>query len=168
MKIYEIMELLPHRYPFLLVDRVESINDDLTEIVAYKNVTANEPQFTGHFPNAPVMPGVLIIEAMAQACGILATCRLTEEQRNDKNAIYYFAGIDKARFKRVVLPGDKLVFNGRYLKDRMGIGWFDCTATESSSARRLLCAPAVQFTNDLKDGRIPLIPLQESSRCSLI
>ena len=93
MKIYEIMELLPHRYPFLLVDRVESINDDLTEIVAYKNVTANEPQFTGHFPNAPVMPGVLIIEAMAQACGILATCRLTEEQRNDKNAIYYFAGI---------------------------------------------------------------------------
>ena len=138
MKIYEIMELLPHRYPFLLVDRVESINDDLTEIVAYKNVTANEPQFTGHFPGAPVMPGVLIIEAMAQACGILATCRLTEEQRNDKNAIYYFAGIDKARFKRVVLPGDKLVFNGRYLKDRMGIGW---TArqrlTESSSARRL-------------------------------
>ena len=129
MKIYEIMELLPHRYPFLLVDRVESINDDLTEIVAYKNVTANEPQFTGHFPNAPVMPGVLIIEAMAQACGILATCRLTEEQRNDKNAIYYFAG--------------KLVFNGRYLKDRMGIGWFDCTATvdgELVCKATLMCA----------------------------
>lgn len=143
MKIYEIMELLPHRYPFLLVDRVESINDDLTEIVAYKNVTANEPQFTGHFPNAPVMPGVLIIEAMAQACGILATCRLTEEQRNDKNAIYYFVGIDKARFKRVVLPGDKLVFNGRYLKDRMGIGWFDCTATvdgELVCKATLMCA----------------------------
>ena len=93
MKIYEIMELLPHRYPFLLVDRVESINDDLTEIVAYKNVTANEPQFTGHFPGAPVMPGVLIIEAMAQACAILASCRLTEEQRSDKNAINYFAGM---------------------------------------------------------------------------
>ena len=89
------------------------------------------------------MPGVLIIEAMAQAFGILATCRLTEEQRNDKNAIYYFAGIDKARFKRVVLPGDKLVFNGRYLKDRMGIGWFDCTATvdgELVCKATLMCA----------------------------
>lgn len=105
MKIYEIMELRPIAIRSSSWTGVESINDDLTEIVAYKNVTANEPQFTGHFPNAPVMPGVLIIEAMAQACGILATCRLTEEQRNDKNAIYYFAGIDKARFKRVVLPG---------------------------------------------------------------
>ena len=124
MKIYEIMELLPHRYPFLLVDRVESINDDLTEIVAYKNVTANEPQFTGHFPNAPVMPGVLIIEAMAQACGILATCRLTEEQRNDKNAIYYFAGIDKARFKRPVEPGDQLIMTVKLRAVRRGIWMF--------------------------------------------
>lgn len=108
LKIYEIMKLLPHRFPFLLVDRVESVSDDLTEIVAYKNVTANEPQFTGHFPGAPVMPGVLIIEAMAQACGVLAMLRLPEEERTDKNSIYYFAGIDHARFKRVVLPGDKL------------------------------------------------------------
>lgn len=127
-KIYEIMDLLPHRYPFLLVDRVESVSDDLTTIVAYKNVSVNEPQFTGHFPGAPVMPGVLIIEALAQACGILAMMRLPEEARRDKDSLYYFAGIDKARFKRVVLPGDKLVLKGKYLKDKLGIGWFDAEA----------------------------------------
>ncbi|MCI5850095.1 MAG: 3-hydroxyacyl-ACP dehydratase FabZ [Sutterellaceae bacterium] len=143
LKIYEIMKLLPHRFPFLLVDRVESVSDDLTEIVAYKNVTANEPQFTGHFPGAPVMPGVLIIEAMAQACGVLAMLRLPEEERTDKNSIYYFAGIDHARFKRVVLPGDKLTFHGKYLKDRMGIAWFEGTATvdgELACKATLMCA----------------------------
>ena len=143
MKIYEIMELLPHRYPFLLVDRVESINDDLTEIVAYKNVTANEPQFTGHFPNAPVMPGVLIIEAMAQAFGILATCRLTEEQRNDKNAIYYFAGIDNARFKRVVQPGDQLVIEGRFIRQKLGLGVFEAEAKvdgKVAASATMMCA----------------------------
>lgn len=127
-KIYEIMDLLPHRFPFLLVDRVEEVSEDLTTIVAYKNVSANEPQFTGHFPGAPVMPGVLIIEALAQACGILAMLRLGEEARKDKDSLYYFAGIDKARFKRVVLPGDKLVLKGHYLKDKLGIGVFEAEA----------------------------------------
>ncbi len=143
MKIYDIMETLPHRFPFLLVDRVVSISDDLTEIVAYKNVSVNEPQFTGHFPETPVMPGVLIIEAMAQACGILAMQRLPEKERKAKDSLYYFAGIDGVRFKRVVLPGDKLVFEGKYLKDRMGIGWFECKATvdgELVCKATLMCA----------------------------
>ena len=143
MKIYEIMATLPHRFPFLLVDRVESINEELTDIVAYKNVTANEPQFTGHFPGAPVMPGVLILEAMAQACGILAMRRLSDEERQDKDSLYYFAGIDNARFKRVVLPGDKLVLKGHYLKDRLGIGFFDAVAEVDGQLvckARMMCA----------------------------
>ncbi|MDL2059632.1 3-hydroxyacyl-ACP dehydratase FabZ [Mesosutterella sp. AGMB02718] len=142
-KIYEIMDLLPHRFPFLLVDRVEEVSEDLTTITAYKNVTANEPQFTGHFPGAPVMPGVLIIEAMAQTCGILAMMRLGEEARKDKDSLYYFAGIDKARFKRVVLPGDRLVMKGHYLKDRLGIGWFECEASVDGNLvckATLMCA----------------------------
>ena len=143
MKIYEIMEMLPHRFPFLLVDRVESVSEDMTEIVAYKNITANEPQFTGHFPGAPVMPGVLIIEAMAQCCGILAMLRLTEEERKDKDSLFYFAGIDKVRFRKVVLPGDKLEMHAKFLRDRMGIGWFECEATvDGVSACRatMMCA----------------------------
>ena len=127
MKIYEIMELLPHRYPFLLVDRVESINDDLTEIVAYKNVTANEPQFTGHFPNAPVMPGVLIIEAMAQACAMLAFARMGGER--DPEKLFYFASIDNARFKRVVIPGDQLRFECTFLREKLGMIKMHCDAT---------------------------------------
>ena len=140
--ITDIMDMLPHRYPFLLIDRVVELSDDLNRVVVIKNVTVNEPQFTGHFPQVPVMPGVLIIEAMAQACAIMALARLPEDV-DRKNSLFYFAGIDKARFKRVVLPGDKLVFNGRYLKDRMGIGWFDCTATvdgELVCKATLMCA----------------------------
>lgn len=101
--INDIMRMLPHRYPFLLIDRVLEISEDLTTCKVLKNVTANEPQFTGHFPEFPVMPGVLIIEAMAQACAVLAMSRLTEEQKKEK-ALFYFAGIDEARFKRVVIP----------------------------------------------------------------
>lgn len=107
--INDIMRMLPHRYPFLLIDRVLEISEDLTTCKVLKNVTANEPQFTGHFPEFPVMPGVLIIEAMAQACAVLAMSRLTEEQKKEK-ALFYFAGIDEARFKRVVIPGDQLHF----------------------------------------------------------
>ena len=140
--IRDIMDMLPHRYPFLLIDRIVELDTEAGRVVALKNVTANEPQFTGHFPGVPVMPGVLIIEAMAQACAIIALSRLPEGT-DRKNSLFYFAGIDKARFKRVVLPGDKLVFNGRYLKDRMGIGWFDCTATvdgELVCKATLMCA----------------------------
>lgn len=81
LNIQDIMEMLPHRFPFLLIDRVVELSDELDRVVAIKNVTMNEPQFTGHFPQAPVMPGVLIVEAMAQACAIIALSRIPEEVR---------------------------------------------------------------------------------------
>ncbi len=106
MDIHEILEHLPHRYPFVLVDRVLSMELN-KEIVAIKNVSVNEPYFPGHFPYHPVMPGVLIIEALAQAAAILSF-KSTESKPDDKS-VYYFAGIDNARFKKPVLPGDQLV-----------------------------------------------------------
>jgi 3-hydroxyacyl-[acyl-carrier-protein] dehydratase len=105
MDIHKVMSLLPHRYPFLLIDRVLEFEAD-SRLLALKNVTFNEPFFNGHFPVKPVMPGVLIIEAMAQATGLLAM-----ESRPDQvgsASLYYFVGIDKARFKRPVEPGDQL------------------------------------------------------------
>ena len=94
--------------------------------MAIKNVTMNEPQFTGHFPQAPVMPGVLIVEAMAQACAIIALSRIPEEVR--KKSLFYFAGIDNARFKRIVQPGDQLVIEGKFIRSKMGMGWFEAVA----------------------------------------
>ena len=112
--IQGIMELLPHRYPFLLIDRVlEMISGD--RIRALKNVTINEPFFQGHFPGRPIMPGVLIIEAMAQAGGILAYMTAPEEQRN---RLIYFMGMDKVKFRRPVVPGDQIIFEARILKFR--------------------------------------------------
>jgi len=103
--IHEILTLLPHRYPFLLVDRVLEIEPGKS-IVAIKNVSFNEPFFKGHFPNRPIMPGVLILEAMAQTSGILAV--KSRESFMPEKSIFYFAGIDNARFKRVVKPGDQM------------------------------------------------------------
>ena len=103
MDIQAIMEHLPHRYPFLLVDRVVEIELGKS-IHAYKNVTINEPFFMGHFPHHPVMPGVLIMEALAQAAGILSFKSMSEKPSAD--TVFYFAGIDEARFKKPVLPGD--------------------------------------------------------------
>ena len=105
MDINEILRYLPHRYPFLLIDRVTSYEAGKS-IEALKNVTVNEPFFTGHFPHHPVMPGVLIIEAMAQAAAILSF--VTMGAKADDKSIYYFVGIDNARFKRPVTPGDAL------------------------------------------------------------
>mgnify|MGYP005653801467 CR=1 FL=1 len=105
MEVNDIWRLLPHRYPFLLVDRVLELEED-KRIVAIKNVTINEPQFTGHFPNTPVFPGVLIVEAMAQASGILAF--KSRNRTLDDGYIYYLAGTDKTKFKRSVVPGDQL------------------------------------------------------------
>ena len=105
MDINQILEYLPHRYPFLLVDRVLSCDPGKT-IVALKNVTINEPFFQGHFPNYPVMPGVLIIECMAQAAAILTFH--SEKAKPDKGSVYFFVGIDNARFKKPVVPGDTL------------------------------------------------------------
>ena len=106
--IHEIRNYLPHRYPFLLIDRVLSASPN-EKLVAIKNVTYNEPFFEGHFPNRPVMPGVLIVEAMAQAAAIMASYG-SEDDIDIENRVYYFTGIDKARFKRPVEPGDQIVF----------------------------------------------------------
>ncbi len=108
MDIHQILKQLPHRYPFLLVDRVLSIETG-KRIVALKNVTMNEPFFTGHFPHRPVMPGVLILEAMAQAAALLSFD--TQGVTPDDKTVYYFAGIDGARFKRPVEPGDQLTLD---------------------------------------------------------
>ncbi len=106
MDIHEILEHLPHRYPFVLIDRVLSLELG-KEIVAVKNVSVNEPYFPGHFPYHPVMPGVLIVEAMAQAAAILSFKTMDTKPSDD--SVYYFAGIDSARFKKPVSPGDQLI-----------------------------------------------------------
>ncbi|MDH5432458.1 MAG: 3-hydroxyacyl-ACP dehydratase FabZ [Gammaproteobacteria bacterium] len=123
--IHQVMKHLPHRYPFLLVDRVLDyrVNDYL---VAVKNITVNEPCFTGHFPHRPVMPGVLILEAMAQATGILAFKTLGELPNND--SLYYFVGIDKARFKKPVEPGDQVIIHVNLIKRKRTMWKFEATA----------------------------------------
>jgi 3-hydroxyacyl-[acyl-carrier-protein] dehydratase len=108
MDIHEILEHLPHRYPFVLIDRVVSMELG-KEITAIKNVSINEPYFPGHFPYHPVMPGVLIVEAMAQAAALLSFKTMNAKPTDD--SVYYFAGIDNARFKKPVSPGDQIYFN---------------------------------------------------------
>lgn len=128
MDIQTIQRLLPHRYPFLLVDRVVE-SDAGKRLVAVKNVTINEPFFQGHFPSKPVMPGVLVIEALAQATGLLAL----QSNDVDKETIYYLVGVDKARFKRPVEPGDQLVLEVEELKNRRGIYVFYAEAKVDGS-----------------------------------
>ena len=125
MDIHKILEYLPHRYPFLLVDKVLSC-DPGKSIVAIKNVTINEHFFAGHFPHHPVMPGVLIIEALAQAAAILTF--KTHDHKADENSVYYFVGIDKARFKKPVMPGDSLELNVEIKRFARGIWWFSAHA----------------------------------------
>ena len=112
--VTEIMKLLPHRYPFILVDRVIELVEG-ERIIALKNVTINEPFFPGHFPGAPIMPGVLVIEAMAQAGGILFAISQPEEKRGGP---VYFMGMDKVKFRKPVVPGDQLVFEVKILNMR--------------------------------------------------
>lgn len=115
LNINQIKTFLPHRYPFLLLDRIISCEPS-ENLVALKNVTINEPFFEGHFPHSPVMPGVLILEAMAQASAILASHDLGDEEIDIENRIYYFTGVDKARFKRPVEPGDQLLIDVKILR----------------------------------------------------
>ncbi|MCF8067001.1 MAG: 3-hydroxyacyl-ACP dehydratase FabZ [Desulfobacterales bacterium] len=114
-KIQDIMKYLPHRYPFLMVDRILELEPE-KKVVALKNVTINEPFFQGHFPGEPVMPGVLILEAIAQAGGVLAAQSIAEEEL--ENSVIYFMAIDKARFRQPVVPGDQLIFKIEMIKRR--------------------------------------------------
>lgn len=125
MDIHEIMNYLPHRFPFLLVDRVVSVEPG-KRIVAIKNVSINEPFFPGHFPNRPVMPGVLILEAMAQVAAILSF--KTAGTKPDANSVYYFVGIDNARFKKPVEPGDQLRLEVAITRTIKGIWKFSAKA----------------------------------------
>ncbi len=124
--IHQILEHLPHRYPFLLIDRVTECKPG-ESLTGYKNVSFNEPYFTGHFPQRPVMPGVLILEALAQATGILAFRTLGKTP--DDGSLYYFVGIDKARFKQPVEPGDRLDLHVEFIKEKRNIWKFVGTAT---------------------------------------
>ncbi len=126
MDINKVLSLLPHRYPFLLIDRVLEFEKD-ARLLALKNVTYNEPFFNGHFPIQPVMPGVLIVEAMAQATGLLAM--ESDPSTVGETTIYLFVGIDKARFKQQVEPGDQLHIEVIQNKMKRGIGFFSGTAT---------------------------------------
>lgn len=120
LSISEIRALLPHRYPFLLIDRVTHYEEGQT-LTAIKNVSVNEPQFTGHFPQLPIFPGVLILEAMAQATGLLAFKTFGAPKENE---LYYFASIDNAKFRKPVVPGDQMIIEVTFLKERRGIAMF--------------------------------------------
>ena len=139
MDIHQVLQFLPHRYPFLLVDRVLSYEAG-KNIVAMKNVTINEPFFNGHFPHHPVMPGVLIIEALAQAAAILTF--KTHDHKADDNSVYYFVGIDNARFKKPVMPGDTLKLHAEIKRFARGIWWFTARATvddQLATEAELMC-----------------------------
>ncbi len=137
--IYNVLKHLPHRYPFLLIDRVLDYTENQS-LVAIKNVTINEPYFQGHFPNRPVMPGVLVVEAMAQACGLLSFRTL--EVMPGKTSVYLFVGIDKARFKRPVEPGDQLRIEVTIKRKMHNIWKFEATAKvddELCCSAELMC-----------------------------
>lgn len=138
----DIQKLIPHRYPFLQIDRITAY-EAMKCLTAIKNVTMNEPQFQGHFPELPVMPGVLIIEGMAQACGALA---ILSEGGRKANEFFFFAGIDEARFKRQVIPGDQLVYEVELMTSKRGIGKFNAVAKvggETAAEAVIMCAKRV-------------------------
>jgi 3-hydroxyacyl-[acyl-carrier-protein] dehydratase len=138
--IQEIMRRLPHRYPIILVDRVLELEPGV-RIVALKNVTINEPYFMGHFPGHPVMPGVLIIESLAQAAAVL-TYETLKAQQGD-GTLFYFAGIDAARFKRPVTPGDQLRLEVEMGRVKRGVGWFSARALvdgQLAAEAQMMCA----------------------------
>jgi 3-hydroxyacyl-[acyl-carrier-protein] dehydratase len=139
MDIHEILRHLPHRFPIILVDRVLELERG-KRIVAIKNVTINKPVFSGHFPHYPVMPGVLIIEALAQAAAILSFVSM--DKKPDADSVYYFAGIDGARFKRPVGPGDQLRLEAEILREMRGVVKFGAKALvdgQTAAEAELLC-----------------------------
>lgn len=138
----DIEKYLPHRYPFLLIDRVLSMEiEPEKKLIGVKNITVNEPFFTGHFPGNPVMPGVLMIEAMAQAAGMLA--HLAAEVDGKKGELYYLVKVDNARFSQIVVPGDQLVLEAIQKRIKRRMGWYECQATVDGkrvASCELLCA----------------------------
>ena len=140
MDINAIKNVLPHRYPFLLVDRVLAFEPGVS-LLALKNVTSNEPFFQGHFPEKPVMPGVLILEALAQATGLLAFN--TENRGAERDTLYYLVGIDNARFKHPVVPGDQLRLSATVTRQKRGIWVFD---TEASVDGRTAASAVIMCT----------------------
>ncbi len=130
MNIQEVLDYLPQRYPFLMIDRVKELEPG-KRIVAVKNVSVNEPQFQGHFPGRPIMPGALILEAMAQAAGVLMFS--TMNHRPNENFVYYLGGIDKARFKMPVVPGDQLEIEVVLQWLRQAVAKFRCAARVAGS-----------------------------------
>jgi len=141
-EINQIKKLIPHRYPLLLVDRVidYSLEPEIV-LTAIKNVSVNEPFFNGHFPQNPIMPGVLILEAMAQACGLLANVALATSQ--DDATQFFLVKIDKARFNRKVIPGDQLVMEVKQARVMRGLGKYECRATvngERTASCEVLCS----------------------------
>lgn len=130
MDIHQILDVLPHRYPFLLIDRVLECRPG-ADIVCVKNVTFNEPFFNGHFPQRAIMPGVLIIESMAQACGLLAfntRDHLPESAQPGESSLFFLVGVDKAKFKRPVEPGDALIVTASLVRNMRGIWMFTAEA----------------------------------------
>ena len=137
--IHEVLKYLPHRYPFLMIDRVVDLIPNQS-IVAIKNVTMNEPFFQGHFPHHPVMPGVLIVEAMAQACALLSL--KSQDTLPTPDSVYYFVGINKARFKRPVAPGDRLTLKAALTRKMKGIYLYESSAyvdEELCCSAELMC-----------------------------
>ena len=140
MDVTDIRKYLPHRYPFLFVDRVVEVNAGHS-IVAYKNLSVNEPFFNGHFPDNPIFPGVLLLEAMAQAAGILGFC--SQGKTNEDGSTYYFAGADDVRFRRPCVPGDRVMLRATVLSQRRGIWKFEVSSDvdgELAAAATILCA----------------------------
>jgi 3-hydroxyacyl-[acyl-carrier-protein] dehydratase len=140
MNIHEILKRLPHRYPFLMVDRVLEL-EHKKRIKALKNVTANEPYFIGHFPHRPVMPGVMMLEALAQAAALLSYD--AADAKPDDKSVYYFAGIDNARFKRPVEPGDQMILDVTLDRMKSNIFKFHARASvggETAVEAALMCA----------------------------
>lgn len=138
----DIEKYLPHRYPFLLIDRVLSMEiEPEKKLIGVKNITVNEPFFTGHFPGNPVMPGVLMIEAMAQAAGMLA--HLAAEVDGKKGELYYLVKVDNARFSQIVVPGDQLVLEAIQKRIKRRMGWYECQASVDGkrvASCELLCS----------------------------
>ena len=150
MDINEVLQYLPHRYPFLLIDRVLACEPGKS-ITALKNVTINEPFFTGHFPNHPIMPGVLIIEALAQTAAILSF--RTMDHKADDRLVYYFVGIDRARFKRPIIPGDTLTLEVTLNRFARNMWMFSGTAKVGDAVAAeadLMCT--IRSIDDVKVG----------------